>query len=226
MATKLLVKRKSTKTPAAAFSCPEIITARPMPASVRERILLAAVEILNTEGFSALTQTRVAERAGVRQSHITYYFPVRNDLLRETAMYGCNAMLEEMSKSIDSGILTSHNFSDFFATDINDRRFARLMCALIVASDEDVLIKPWLAIFEEVNRERLLKSFHKLGLNLSRTDVECFHATFVGALVLDLGDSTEASRIRTQCIVRRAFNLMMASIKPSPKIKTSRKTQK
>jgi AcrR family transcriptional regulator len=48
---------------------------------VRERILDAALEILQESGLQHLTQVRVSERAGVRQSHLTYYFPTRQDLL-------------------------------------------------------------------------------------------------------------------------------------------------
>ncbi len=187
------------------------MAALPRPVSARDRILRAAVEILNDDGFGALTQTRVAERAGVRQSHITYYFPVRNDLLRETAAYGCNAMLEVLSGSIDAGTLTLDTARDFFVPDITDRRFARLMCALIVASDEDDRIKPWLASFEEANRERLLEMFQKLGLRITLADIELFHAAYVGAVILDLGDSTSASLARSTRILQNAFDQVLAN---------------
>jgi AcrR family transcriptional regulator len=48
---------------------------------VRERILNAALHILREEGIAELTQVQVSRRAGVRQSHLTYYFPRRADLL-------------------------------------------------------------------------------------------------------------------------------------------------
>jgi AcrR family transcriptional regulator len=188
---------------------PNALAAAPLPTTARERILHAAVSILNEEGFGALTQTHVAEKAGVRQSHITYYFPARNDLLRETAAYGCNVLLEMLSGSIETGTLTIDTARDFFVADISDRRFARLMCALIVASDEDEHIKLWLASFEEINRNRLLDTFQKLGLNVTLEDVENFHCTYVGAVMLDLGESTEASLERTDKVLRRAFDLLM-----------------
>lgn len=50
----------------------------------RQRILDAALKVLKTEGVSALTQTRVAAAAGLRQSHLTYYFPRKTDLLAAT----------------------------------------------------------------------------------------------------------------------------------------------
>ncbi len=49
--------------------------------STRQRILDAAIQIAKKKGIKALTQPRVAEAAGVRQSHLTYYFPRKADLL-------------------------------------------------------------------------------------------------------------------------------------------------
>ena len=185
---------------------PEAVAATPMPTTARDRILYAAVLLLNDEGFSALTQTRVAECAGVRQSHVTYYFPTRNDLLRETAVYGCNAMLKAMAKGIEKGALTLEKFRDFLVSNITDRRFARLMTALIVASDEDPGIKLWLADFEQANRDNIQQGFRHLGMEIATADIELFHAAFVGAVTLDLGESSKASLIRTQRIVRTAFD--------------------
>lgn len=49
--------------------------------SLRVRILDAALEIMRTEGLKRLTQPRVAAAAGIRQSHLTYYFPKKADLI-------------------------------------------------------------------------------------------------------------------------------------------------
>jgi AcrR family transcriptional regulator len=192
--------------PAHLLSLPDALSLAPAPVGRREQILHAAVEVLNAEGFGGLTQTRVAERAGMRQSHLTYYFPARNDLLRETAVYGCEAMLGALELGIDSGQLNLENFREVLAVDIHDRRFARLMCALIVASDEDAEIKPWLANFEAANMEQLKTSFHKLGLPVTFDEVAFFHATYVGSVMLDLGESTDDSLERAQRKVTMAFD--------------------
>jgi DNA-binding transcriptional regulator YbjK len=179
--------------------------------------------VLNNEGFGKLTQTRVAEQAGVRQSHITYYFPMRNDLLRETAAYGCNAMLSALAMGIESGELNLQNFRDVIATDIHDRRFARLMCALIVASDEDDSIKPWLASFEAANQKRIQQDLHKLGLPVTADEVALFHAAFIGAAILDLGESTDDSLIRAQQKVTMAFDVIAAAARLRGEAKASAK---
>ncbi|HEU6451861.1 MAG TPA: TetR family transcriptional regulator [Gemmatimonadaceae bacterium] len=55
------------------------------PEGVRERILAAAMELLRESGIRALSQVQVARRAKVRQSHLTYYFPRRHDLIEAVA---------------------------------------------------------------------------------------------------------------------------------------------
>ncbi|MBL8521682.1 MAG: TetR/AcrR family transcriptional regulator [Betaproteobacteria bacterium] len=189
---------------------PAAVAALPAPTSTRDRILLAATAVLNEEGYGALTQVRVAERAGVRQSHITYYFPARVDLLLETAAFSCNAMMDAMSHAVDGGELTLENFRSILISDVSDRRFARLMCGLIASSDEDPRIKRWLADFEESNRQRLLSIFHRIGLPVTLTQVEQFHATFVGAVILDMGEATPESLARSERIVQDAFARLAA----------------
>src|SRR5690242_11685644 len=54
---------------------------------VRERILDAALGLLAESGAHSLTQPKVARAAGVRQSHLTYYFPTRGELLQEVARH-------------------------------------------------------------------------------------------------------------------------------------------
>ncbi|MBL8513372.1 MAG: TetR family transcriptional regulator [Betaproteobacteria bacterium] len=210
---------------------PDAVAALPAPANTRERILNAATAVLNEEGYGALTQSRVAERAGVRQSHITYYFPARVDLLLETAAHSCNAMLDAMSRAVDVGDLTLKNFREILISDVSDRRFARLMCGLIASSDEDPRIKRWLAGFEDSNRQRLLALFKKIGLHVSIRQIEWFHATYVGAVILDMGEATPESLARSERIVQSAFARLVSESLPqaapaNPPINKPRKTSK
>ncbi|MDX2219887.1 MAG: TetR/AcrR family transcriptional regulator [Burkholderiales bacterium] len=212
MATRTSSSRKSTATaPAGALTLPDALADLPTPASTRERILLAAVYVLFEEGFSSLTQQRVCEKAGVRQSHLTYYFPTRNDLLREAAAFGCEAMFNQITQGIDAGLVTLDNLRVTLNADITDRRWARLMNALVAASDEDARIKPWLAAFDEQIRSRLLEDLTRLGLAITLEDVEMLHATFIGAIQMDLGEGTEASLARAQRVIGRALDRLVAT---------------
>ncbi len=188
----------------------QVISQTPAPTTTRERILHAAVTLLNDDGFSSLTQQRVCERAGIRQSHLTYYFPTRNDLLRETAVFGCEAMLSVMAETAKSGQMTLPMMRDLmFTVDESDRRFGRLMTALTVASDEDPRIKPWMSAFEAENRAKLTSLLASTGEEIAQEDVELLHAAYIGAVVLDLGESSEASLARAKRIVHHAFDIVI-----------------
>src|ERR1700679_521989 len=47
----------------------------------RQDIINASLAVLRESGYSGFTQPRVAAEVGLRQSHLTYYFPTRVDLL-------------------------------------------------------------------------------------------------------------------------------------------------
>ena len=162
-------------------------------ATTRERILTAAVELLHTEGFSVLTQQAVAAKAGVRQSHVTYYFPSRNDLLRETAQFGCAQMLAPIEGAAASGMLTRENLRDALLPDVTDRAFVRLMIALCTASEEDVSIRAWLSDFDDGVRSRIQGAFAVVAVNVPDEVVHVLHALFVGSMNLDMALQTDAS---------------------------------
>lgn len=56
------------------------------PPDTRERILRATVELIASEGVSAVTNRRVAGTAGVALGSLTYHFPSQVDLLRESLL--------------------------------------------------------------------------------------------------------------------------------------------
>ena len=63
---------------------------------VRSRLLCAADRILSRDGIQALTQTRIVEAAGVRQSHLTYYFSTCSLLLRAVFEAAAKCMIDEI----------------------------------------------------------------------------------------------------------------------------------
>lgn len=46
----------------------------------RQLILETALDIIEADGIKALTQPKLAKVSGIRQSHLTYYFPRKADL--------------------------------------------------------------------------------------------------------------------------------------------------
>ena len=93
-----------------------------LDASVREKIVTAANEIVLTVGFSALTQQAVAVRAEVRQSHLTYYFPTRRDLPRGTAQFGVEAMFLPIAETAAPGEISVEDLRQLLMPEKNDRQ--------------------------------------------------------------------------------------------------------
>jgi AcrR family transcriptional regulator len=187
------------------------VDALPADASTRVRILTAGVEVLHTEGFAALTQQAVAVKAGVRQSHITYYFPTRLDLLQATAQFGAEAMMSQISNAALAGKISFEQFRDLLMPDETDRNWWRLMIALVSACAESESIRGWIVEFERQVQARLREGFSAFHIALTDLDAEFLHATYIGALTLDMQAMTEASQLRAREIVGRAIDALVAA---------------
>jgi AcrR family transcriptional regulator len=109
---------------------------------VRERILDAAIAILGESGLQHLTQPQVAERAGVRQSHLTYYFPTRQDLLEAVTARAVEGIAGGVRRAVgddagpDLGPMLSR-----FAASVADLAHMRMFLALLVEADGDPALR-------------------------------------------------------------------------------------
>jgi len=101
--------------------------------SIRERILDAAVQIAMQDGIKSLTQPKVAKAAGVRQSHLTYYFPRKSDLLAAVLEASHRHSQNGRPKTIDQALA----FLEELMFDPNRMRF--LIGAVIASADETEL---------------------------------------------------------------------------------------
>jgi AcrR family transcriptional regulator len=108
---------------------------------VRERLLAAALEVLGQAGAKGFTQVAVAERAGVRQSHLTYYFPTRDELLEAVVTHGVDQLAEsirEVVSDADGGFrLPLGRLSESVA----EIGHMRLFLAMTVEADADRTVR-------------------------------------------------------------------------------------
>ncbi len=111
-----------------------------MSNDVRDRILDAALKLLEREGPRAFRQTRVAQEAGVEQGHLTYYFPRKADL--------ANAVLERIvdrqrTSAAEAVLRGPHGdlgarVFEFAKSQVRDRKRTRLLLSFFVEThDED-----------------------------------------------------------------------------------------
>lgn len=105
---------------------------------VRERILDAALDVLQEAGLRQLTQVRVAEHAGVRQSHLTYYFPTRQDLLEGVTAHFVERAHHSMEghEAEDPEALLAH-----FAAEVIGLEHTRMFLGVIVEADTDPALR-------------------------------------------------------------------------------------
>ncbi|MDX9874609.1 MAG: TetR/AcrR family transcriptional regulator [Spongiibacteraceae bacterium] len=187
--------------------------------SVPERLLSAALELVRTEGMRSLSQARVAAAAGLRQSHLTYYFPTRRALLQ--------ALIERIHLEIMETVeplLAAHStpagqldrdalqcLRAFLVRRIREPLLARLMLALANMSDEDPVLRDWLAQHDREMLEHLREVFHRMGLQPSESDLGLFHATFIGLVVLSTNTGDPARVEHYGQLAGAAFDRLAAA---------------
>ena len=112
------------------------------PAGVAERILDAALAILAESGLRNLTQVQVAHRAGVRQSHLTYYFPTRDDLLNAVttrAVDGIASGVRQVATDEPKG--GQSQLLERLTRSVTSFSHMRMFVAMIVEADADPAVR-------------------------------------------------------------------------------------
>ena len=160
---------------------------------VRHRLLTAALEIVYSEGLQALTQARVARQAGMRQSHLTYYFPTRSQLLTAVVEEAAQATLCTLGPDDAALPATLEGYLMAMADQLRDTRMPRLMMAMTLASEEDPSLKQWMNDFKSRALDRIHAALQHYGLDVGADQVALFHALLVGLAVLNLSDASEAA---------------------------------
>ena len=176
---------------------------------VRTSILEAALTLLADHGVSKLTQPGVARAAGIRQSHLTYYFPTRADLLKATALHSIESMIGMLSRRALDGKLSPDLLAQIAGDMVGDKRRARVVLGLVVASDEDREIKTFLRDFVDRVRAGINRVVELLGMHANPDRVALFHTLVVGAAVLHIARDTAASRRESAAMVRFAVEQLL-----------------
>ena len=176
---------------------------------VRTSILEAALGLLGDHGVSKLTQPSVARAAGIRQSHLTYYFPTRADLLKATALHSIESMIGMLARRASEGKLSPDLLAQIAGDMVGDKRRARVVLGLVVASDEDREIKAFLRDFVERVRGGIGRVVELLGLPADPERIALFHTLVVGAAVLHIARDNAASRRESATMVRFAVEQLL-----------------
>ena len=192
---------------------------------VRQRILDAALGLMAEQGFMEVTQPKIARAAGVRQSHLTYYFPTRSELLKALAMHSIESMLGSLAAGASEGKLTPELFARFVGEALADKRRARVMLGLIVSSEEDREIKQFLRDFIARVRVAMTGVAKLLGREPEQINVVALHMLFVGATIMNIARDDANSRRECAEIARLAVETFLPGDTTAAAQKRKRRTK-
>lgn len=161
-----------------------------MKLSTKDKILKAAVEMLEKNGIRSVTQNAIAKVVGISQGQLTYHFPKREDLVMALS----DATLDSIADFLLSkgpGLRGSsfEKLMSMVLASMKARFHARALTGLIMEADENPAI-----------RERLVAQGEKVrfliaaGLDLEPDDPEVVvaHASIIGFGMLYLLHGNDA----------------------------------
>lgn len=169
---------------------------------VKQDILEAGVRLLYSQGIASLTQPRIAREAGVRQSHLTYYFPTRNVMILAIADYSIEKLLSESPPPDDA-----NGTVDRMVDHLLNSPQLRVMQGLLVAADADPELRVSLAEFIARSRERIRLVLQRHNLPSSEMCALIFHATLMGLGTMNLARQSAASETELRLGLAAMFRL-------------------
>jgi len=171
---------------------------------VRTRILNAAFNQIAEHGLGELTQPRVARAAGVRTSHLTYYFPTRNDLLIEVARFTVQTLVNGFRDNLARAPAKVSSLIDMLNTTVTDKRVVRVLLTLNAASDEDRAIKEPVRELIRSERGHLADILTSAGLTFDDHSLLICHTLLAGAAVMNLARDNAESAAEARAVVQFA----------------------
>lgn len=168
-----------------------------MTDSLKDRLVDAALRLLEEEGPKAFSQARVAKEAGIQQGHLTYYFPRKADLvaavLERFAEEG-DATFRKLAEKVagsERAVLEAVAIHQV-RTLIRDKRRTRALLSLLVQGFEDPDILKTLEARGLTNKV-FLAGF--LGRGPDDADVELAFATLRGLAIQNLLHRYDPKRV-------------------------------
>jgi AcrR family transcriptional regulator len=173
----------------------------------RKQIIGAGLDLLREEGLPGLTQPKIAKRTGLRQSHITYYFPTRTDLLAAVSRAAIDIQLAVVAGMVDS-IKTGRQATALIAEVTARHDNTRILVALNQAADREPAVRELFQALNEGFVGEIARLLSKLGVSDEAGNVDLVHAIFVGLSVIDLATSRTRGVARSKAALEALFRLL------------------
>jgi DNA-binding transcriptional regulator YbjK len=171
----------------------------------RQEIIEAGLATLREYGFAGFTQPRVAARAALRQSHLTYYFPTRLDLLGAVARAAIDRQLAALDKMLAGGTTDA---AKGMAKMIGQHANTRVMMALAQASDQEASLQKLFRELADGIVSRLGQFLKSLNAESTDQHARLLHALAVGLAVVDLATARPDGAKRTSAVLETTLTLL------------------
>lgn len=179
------------------------------PTEVRERVLAAAVGLLRAQGPAGLTQPRVAKAAGVSQSHLTYYFPTRADLVRAVLEAAVDGQIATLGGAMAASASLAERIAGL-AEALAHAENTRVLVALVLAADGDPAFRALYGRLVAAMRGRAAGLLAGAGLDPAPGQVALLHALGTGLAVMGAALGLEAGREVSATVLTELFRLLGA----------------
>jgi AcrR family transcriptional regulator len=163
--------------------------------NTRQLILDKALKIAMDSGLQSVTQTGVAEAAGIRQSLLTYYFPRKSDLLAallENSHRGAQTPKTRTNSEIEPSGSPGDGLA-FVEGLFLDRKRMTFFLGFVGQAMDDAELKTILARHVSIFEAELAKHFGRLPGDAS---IEGFLDHLRGACMRALLEKKSASKIK------------------------------
>ncbi|MEM7792773.1 MAG: TetR/AcrR family transcriptional regulator [Verrucomicrobiota bacterium] len=168
------------------------VTNKPTKGDVRAAIIDAAETVLARDGIKHLSQTKVAKEAGVRQSHLTYYFPQKKDLVA--------GLLQVHIDQMETGADSKTELTPAFEMIIHNLDRIRFFLGLIVECEQNDDLRTLLSDHTQQFERLVARYFNRPAKD---RDVELFLNTLRGCGMMNLLYRDSAPTGETMEIAKR-----------------------
>lgn len=179
------------------------------PTEVRARVLAAAMSLLRAQGLAGLTQPRVAKAAGVSQSHLTYYFPTRADLLRAVLEAAVAGQIANLGQAMAASASPAERLGAL-AKALTDAENTRVLVSLVLAADNDPAFRELYGALVSAMRARAAAMLSGAGLSPTPAQVALLHALGTGLAVMGAALGPEVGQDLNTTALTELFRLLTA----------------
>ena len=181
----------------------------------RQQILEAGLATLREHGYVGFTQPRVAARAGLRQSHITYYHPTRLDLLAAVGRAAVDRQLAAVDATLGS-LTTLDEAAGAIAELVTRYENTRVLMALVQASDEEPQLRQLFGELVDGIASHVTAFLSRIsGSPVAEESARFLHALSVGLSVVSLATGRPDGKQRAAGMLKTALHLIVGGSGPA-----------